>query len=438
MKKKNLTCSIAIIAIIGIFTGCSGSGSSSGESITNTENFKLSEFIGSAQAILEANPSTANQSVSSMDNSSAANADCASDNSDYKVFCDLWDRRISTTNNSDSLLGFLKDSILDILLPVLEANGWDFSTQGITNDLSITVESETFTFSIYTEQLEAAAGGYASKVYLDVTEDPNYEDNDYTDGIEPNNTVAPGQYAVVLKKSGKKREIYWLGMDIYNDDFDADKLPTGRTNKQISGGRVLIIVTDPDTNTLSFEHLTSTERHNRQEHYIIKLDNLKYDKNTDGSIMYGSVGVTAASNIYFLKAERAYFKTTIDGTEYDLVNDNADGDIEWSSVRGKIATGMQFISKGGNGNAISSTCIKIDDLASPETVATGSGCANDLIFPTLTNNFATYTTNNSPLTVFYVPPTGAATLADLDLRVNMFALYDNYAASWLADLEVTQ
>jgi len=443
MKKlSTLGLSLATIAILGL-SGCGGS--SSGGTTTD-KTFNATSFTEDVDGILSTQTSTPAKAKTYFKHFSLVQQAYA-DDINLVNFKNFWNGSIATSENSDSLMGFIHQNV-KVVLNALETANWDYSKNG-AGTLSIEMDNGTEDIPYYSKPI-TVENGKGSKIYFGVNEKGEYENiNISTDTIPEN-----GYIVLTLKEVNNIKTFYWVDMEQYTDrdssewevvtlngkeyikykrESDEDEYKyfpdTNRVENGVSGGRAILYIVDENEKEIYFEHLTSTEKHNRQEHYTIKLTNLS---DNDGRLR-----INSSSSINFTRVAREYFNTDIDGLSVDLVNDTNNSQVTYDILQGTLIDGMKYAHSENGVLENENGCFKFDDDLDYNNLSSSTSCSSTIdTLPTLTSNFNTYKSN--PSSNVYLPATGSS-YDTLDLRVNMFSIYnDNYDGSWMANLDVSK
>lgn len=353
-----------------------------------------------------------------------------------------WTNNLATRENSDSLMGFINQNITPILT-ALESANWDYDKTG-AGTLNITIENTALSIPYYSKTI-AMNEGVGATIYLGFNTEQNFKDFNYR-----SNTSIPtpslsgfGNTVLTLKETDDTLTFHWVEMSKYASESNAqwqleqsyvkykqDANSTEKTFPAInrsansaSGGRAVLFHYDKQKGELYFEHLTSSEKHNRQEHYSIRLTGVN---NASGTYKF--------SHINYNRVARQYFSTDINGTQVNLVNDaNDNTKLTWDIMQGAMHSGLVYKHKSDQESF--TKCIKFTEALNPETVTDANCASTDLALPTLTSNFTSYMEN--PTTYAYLPSAGSD-YNGIDLRINLHALYTpSYTPTWIGSLPTT-
>ncbi len=445
MTPVRFFCLASIILSTGMFASCGADSKTSGSSeATGSDgdpdgdpSFSAEVFTQHVRGLL------ANQGSLHVAGPSFRGGEIC-DGTVHPDFCDFWLGDIATLDNSDSLMGFLEQNVV-LILGILDDAGWNYETEGVLI-AHAEVEGEQITAPFYSVPLELEDGvGAALYFGWDRAPDPSFSDIDYRSeaSIQGQADAVDGHTVLILKQQGRRSTFLWVEMGSYVDRETGVWEPDGdvvryqrdaqdevsivpnhnRGPEGASGGRTVLFVADPDTGEVYFEHLTSTEKHNRQEHYAIRLTSLE---DVEGRLRVGE-----GSSLGVIRARRAYFPTIIGQQEIDLVNEAATDQVGFYALQGRVTTGLRFHFR--ENDREEESCLAFAPSLSVDDVDTSAQCAGGpLALPTLTDVFD----GPSP-DLIYLPGTGDSTLDALDLRVNMHALYGvSYDPEWIGGLPV--
>ncbi|MCI5157371.1 MAG: hypothetical protein D3906_02840, partial [Candidatus Electrothrix sp. AUS1_2] len=342
-------------------------------------------------------------------------------------FMGAWYEKIADTGDAHALMGFI-DQEAKTFLKALEDSGWYYEKQG-GGTLELSRESETVSLSYYSTPL-AAAEGHAAMIYLGRTTPYNYEQFPYRSDTPLPPSEQGDNTVLVIKEAAGKKLLYWVSMEKYADmpdsswnvvdDFvtyqrTADTPPKtfpaiNRAKDGAGGGRAILLMTDSTAKEAYFEYLVSTEKENDQEHIVIRLTDL--DDSGD------KLRIGEESGIHLSYVVRQGSTTTVGSQTVDLVNDEDSLLIEML-VQGSIRSGMKLLYS-ASGLSIP-LCIKLPASLNIFDFQFSPSCsAAPLALPAVTSDFSRM--RNDPDSFVYLPSAGS-TYSDIDLRVNLHALF---------------
>lgn len=442
--KKGLISLVAIATLSLI--GC-GSSSNKNNEIVEDKSFNSTEFLQDVKGVLSTQNTTQAKLNTFIKTFSIIPKAYAGD-IELSSFKEFWNDTISTTDNSDSLMGFIDKNIFPVLTG-LENAQWDFSDENNgAGKLTIETDNGSHEFDFYSELINVE-NGRGAKIYFNTKTKNNYSSKNYKSSSTTLNS--DDETILTIKETDNLITFYWVSMSKYadrddnvwnieefngkefikykreSDDNEYKIYPNVNRNKDgASGGRTVLYIVDKNKQEIYFEHFTSTETHNRQEHYAVKLKSL--DRSS------GKLRVGSDTKINLTRVTRQYFDTTINNTNVSLVNDSNNSKVTWDILQGSLIDGVKYAHS--EGGVLSKGCIVFTDDLDYNNISTSDTSCSVTIssLPTLTNDFNKYT--NDPINYAYLPATGN-TYDTIDLRVNMHSIYDeDYDGSWMSKLNV--
>ena len=456
------TLTAAVLLALG---GCSGGGGSSSGDSGDDDDVQLSGTVYSADkydvdGVLEEEKESSSGSVS------AADVDDKCEGA-TEGLCNMWGSTIATLEHSDSLMGYI-DRNLMAWLQGLEDAGWNYDHEG-QFEFSIDMGNKTVKLNGYSVPIEIDGEISGATIYTDVSEkpDPLYSELDYRDeSISIESEDHDMHHALTLIDEGERRILYEVEVGKYADretscwevlsgneyvhynrkdgddttldecvnEDDVKKLPnTNRAPDGASDARALMSVIDVESREIFFENVTSSEKHNDQMHFALRLKDLEED--SDGNLQVGS-----STRINLTRAFRTHAKTDLDdGDPVDIVSSKAE--TERYLLIGRVTGGMWYLGEHVK-NSYSDTdaeCVALpDDLdfANFERDMDAQNCPSTKpsALSDVTDVFTTFTSD--PGNYSYLPKSGDTTYGSLDLRyVNFFDRYNkDYDVEWLYTL----